>query len=52
MEKSRGQTQLKAILVVDDDEQLAAVAGILADEKFLVDVALDGEEASRLCTSA
>jgi len=47
MEESRGQTiELKAILVVDDDEQLAtALQWILADEKFLVDVALDGEEA-------
>lgn len=36
----------KAILVVDDDEQLAsALQWILADEEFLVDVALDGKEA-------
>lgn len=37
---------LKAILVVDDDEQLAsALQWILADENFLVDTAFDGEEA-------
>ena len=37
---------LKSILVVDDDQQLAsAVQWILADENFLVDVAHDGEEA-------
>jgi two-component system cell cycle sensor histidine kinase/response regulator CckA len=38
--------ELKAILLVDDDEQLAsALQWILADENFLVDVAYDGEEA-------
>src|SRR6266513_5072797 len=38
--------ELKAILVVDDDQQLAsALQWILADENFLVDVAFDGEEA-------
>src|SRR5947208_15590604 len=37
---------LKAILVVDDDQQLAsALQWILADENFLVDVAFDGEAA-------
>jgi two-component system, OmpR family, alkaline phosphatase synthesis response regulator PhoP len=37
---------LKAILVVDDDQQLAsALRWILADENYLVDVAFDGEEA-------
>jgi DNA-binding response OmpR family regulator len=37
---------LKAILVVDDDRQLAsALQWILADENYLVDVAFDGEEA-------
>ena len=37
---------LKAILVVDDDKQLAsALQWILADENFLVDIAHDGEEA-------
>src|ERR1700682_4122798 len=38
--------ELKAILVVDDDKQLAsALQWILADENFLVDVAFDGKEA-------
>jgi DNA-binding response OmpR family regulator len=38
--------ELKAILVVDDDRQLAsALQWILAEENFLVDVAFDGEEA-------
>jgi len=38
--------ELKAILVVDDDKQLAsALQWILADENYLVDVAFDGEEA-------
>jgi two-component system nitrogen regulation response regulator NtrX len=38
--------ELKAILVVDDDQQLAsALQWILADENYLVDVAYDGEEA-------
>src|ERR1044071_6433064 len=38
--------ELKAVLVVDDDKQLAsALQWILADENFLVDVAYDGEEA-------
>lgn len=38
--------ELKAILLVDDDVQLAsALQWILADENFLVDVAFDGEEA-------
>nr|MBA3727285.1 hypothetical protein [Armatimonadota bacterium] len=37
--------ELKAILVVDDDQQLAsALQWILAEEHFLVDVAFDGEE--------
>jgi CheY-like chemotaxis protein len=37
---------LKAVLVVDDDKQLAsALQWILADENYLVDVAYDGEEA-------
>jgi DNA-binding response OmpR family regulator len=37
---------LKAVLVVDDDEQLtSALQWILKDENFLVDVAYDGEEA-------
>ena len=38
--------ELKAILVVDDDKQLAsALQWILADENFLVDIAFDGEQA-------
>ena len=37
---------LKAVLVVDDDKQLAsALQWILRDENYLVDVAFDGEEA-------
>lgn len=49
--KPEGQKQvkafeLKAILVVDDDQQLAsALQWILADENYLVDVAYDGDEA-------
>ena len=38
--------KLKALLVVDDDKQLAsALQWILADENYLVDVAFDGDEA-------
>ncbi|HCP90433.1 MAG TPA: hypothetical protein DIT76_00060 [Spartobacteria bacterium] len=38
--------ELKAILVVDNDQQLAsALQWILADDNFLVDVAFDGEAA-------
>ena len=38
--------ELKAILVVDDDKQLAsALQWILVDENYLVDVAFDGDEA-------
>jgi two-component system nitrogen regulation response regulator NtrX len=38
--------ELKAILVVDDDKQLAsALQWILADENYFVDIAFDGEEA-------
>jgi len=37
---------LKAVLVVDDDRQLAsALEWILKDENYLVDVAFDGDEA-------
>ena len=37
---------LKAVLVVDDDKQLAsALQWIMRDENYLVDVAFDGEEA-------
>jgi DNA-binding NtrC family response regulator len=45
--QERGKTfELKAILLVDDDQQLAtALQWILADENFLVDLAFDGEEA-------
>ena len=40
--------ELKAILVVDDDQQLAsALQWILAEEHFFVDVAFDGQEALR-----
>src|ERR1051325_227545 len=38
--------ELRAVLVVDDDKQLAsALQWILADENFLVDTAFDGEDA-------
>ena len=38
--------ELKSVLLVDDDKQLAsALQWILADENFLVDLAYDGEEA-------
>jgi len=38
--------QFKAVLLVDDDKQLAvALQWILADQNFLVDVAHDGDEA-------
>ena len=38
--------ELKAILVVDNDQQLAsALQWILADDNFLVDVVFDGEAA-------
>src|SRR6201987_3297836 len=38
--------QLKAVLVVDDDQQVAsALQWSRADENYLVDVAFDGEEA-------
>lgn len=47
MEQSPRLTpELKVILVVDDDEQLAnALQWILADEEFVVDIAQNGEEA-------
>jgi DNA-binding response OmpR family regulator len=45
-EPDDNEMELKAILVVDDDQQLAsALQWILADANFLVDVAFDGEEA-------
>lgn len=38
--------ELRAILIVDDDKQLAsALQWILADENYFVDVAFDGQEA-------
>ena len=44
--KSVHPEPLKALLVVDDDKQLAsALQWILAEENYLVDVAFDGEEA-------
>ena len=44
--KRQQALQLKAILVVDDDQQLAsALQWILAEENFLVDVAFNGDEA-------
>ena len=47
--EGKGETfALKALLLVDDDKQLAsALQWILADENFLVDVAFDGDEALR-----
>ena len=45
--KTAHSLALKAILLVDDDKQLAStLQWILADEDFLVDVAHDGEEAA------
>ena len=45
-EKAVHPLPLKAVLVVDDDKQLAsALQWILADENYLVDVAFDGEDA-------
>jgi DNA-binding response OmpR family regulator len=45
-ERPADTLKLKAILLVDDDKQLAsALQWILADENFLVDVAFDGEQA-------
>lgn len=45
-EKPSNAYDFKAILLVDDDRQLAtALQWILADENFLVDVAYDGAEA-------
>src|SRR5881398_3845513 len=46
LEPHANSLQLNAILVVDDDQQLAsALQWILADENFLVDVAFDGRAA-------
>ncbi len=45
-ERPSNSIEFKAILLVDDDKQLAvALQWILADQNFLVDVAHDGEEA-------
>src|ERR1700757_2397819 len=45
-ENAGNTIELRAILVVDDDKQLAsALQWILADQNFLVDVAFDGKEA-------
>src|SRR5438874_489263 len=45
-EKPSNSYNFKAILLVDDDRQLAAaLQWILADESFMVDVANDGDEA-------
>ena len=41
-----GSFEFKAVLLVDDDRQLAeTLQWILADENFMVDVAFDGNEA-------
>jgi DNA-binding response OmpR family regulator len=45
-ERPSAAIEFKAILLVDDDKQLAAaLQWILADQNFMVDVAYDGEEA-------
>ncbi len=45
-ERPSDATEFKAVLLVDDDKQLAvALQWILADENFMVDVAYDGDEA-------
>ncbi len=45
-ERPSDAVEFKAILLVDDEKQLAvALQWILADENFFVDVAYDGEEA-------
>lgn len=45
-ERQIPKIDLRAILLVDDDQQLAsALQWILVDENYLVDVAFDGEEA-------
>ena len=46
LDRGGSTLELKAVLLVDDDKQLAsALQWILADENFLVDVAHNGEEA-------
>jgi two-component system response regulator VicR len=45
------EIEFKAVLVVDDDRQLAsALQWILADENYFVDIAYDGEEALQKIT--
>lgn len=45
-EKPSHEINFKAVLLVDDDRQLAtALQWILADQNFMVDVAYDGDEA-------
>jgi len=45
-ERPSNALELKAILVVDDDKELASsLQWILADKNFLVDIAFDGQEA-------
>ncbi|NQU10464.1 response regulator [bacterium] len=45
-ERPSDATEFTAVLLVDDDKQLAvALQWILADENFFVDVAYDGDEA-------
>jgi DNA-binding response OmpR family regulator len=45
-ERPSNSIEFKAILLVDDDRQLAAaLQWILADQNFMVDVAHDGQEA-------
>jgi DNA-binding response OmpR family regulator len=45
-ERPSASYEFKAVLLVDDDRQLAvALQWILADQNFLVDVANDGDEA-------
>lgn len=46
VERPANTISFRAILLVDDDAQLAAaLQWILADQNFMVDVAYDGEEA-------
>ena len=45
------EIEFKAVLVVDDDRQLAsALQWILADENYFVDIAYDGEDALQKIT--
>src|SRR6266446_4772215 len=46
VERPSNSIEFKAVLLVDDDKQLAAaLQWILADQNFMVDVANDGNEA-------